>query len=91
MINIDIPDRDEKPTSIFNPLKTDFKCTYRDDDNKPREYIVRSMEIETFPAYIAKHIVKHLIVAVQNERSVNSLNTKAIEEIRKEIEINGLE
>jgi len=90
MLNIDLKPRDETPKSVFNPLRYDFKTTYRNDDNSFREYMVRSMEIETFPAYIANHVIKHLIDAVQNERHVLGTDLKAIEEIRKEIEVNEI-
>ena len=80
--------RDDSPKSIFNPLRYDFVDGIRDDDNKIRQYTIRSMEIETFPTYLANHIVKNLIVAVQNERSVSSTNEKAMEDIKKEIEVN---
>jgi hypothetical protein len=90
MSSLDLPQRNETPKSIFNPLKTDFVTEIRDDDNQNRKYFIRSMEIDTFPAYIARHIANHLITAVQNERGINSTNEKAIEEIRKEIEVSGL-
>jgi hypothetical protein len=82
--------RNDTPKSIFNPLREDFTVSYLDENNKPRDYTIRSMEIETFPTYLADHIIKHLITAVQDERSLNLTNTKLIEEIRKEIEVNGL-
>ena len=90
MINIDLKPRDNTPKSVFNPLKYDFKTTYRDDNNHQREYFIRSMEIETFPAYIADHMVKHLIDAVQNERHILGTDLKAIEEIRKEVVVDEL-
>lgn len=90
MNSIDIPDRDIQPKSVFNPLRIDFRTTYRDDNNAPQEYIVRSMEIGTFPTYLADHIIKHLITAVQNERHILGTDLKAIEEIRKEVEVGEL-
>jgi hypothetical protein len=82
--------RDNSPKSLFNPLKTNFITSIRDDNNIPQDYIIRSMEIATFPAYLAKHIIRNLITAVQNEREILSTNLKEIEEIRKEIEVDEL-
>ncbi len=79
--------RDETPKSIFNPLKTDFVTSIRGNDNIPKDYIVHSMEIETYPAYIANIIIKKLITAVKYDRSVD-LNSQVDEEkIRKEVEV----
>jgi hypothetical protein len=82
--------RDETKISLFNPLKTDFIDHMRDDNNVEREYLVRSMEIETFPAYIANHVIKHLIDAIKNERSVIGTDLKAIEDIEKEVRVDGI-
>ena len=90
MVNIDLKPRNDTPKSIFNPLKTDLDISYRDDNNTIRQYKVRSMEISTFPTYLADHIIKKLITAVQNERSINPIDDKKVEEIRKEIEVSGL-
>ena len=90
MIDAHLTKRNETPQSVFNPLHFDFKTTYRNDDNSLREYVVRSMEIETFPAYIANHVAKHLIDAVQNERHILGTDLKAIEEIRKEVVVDEL-
>jgi hypothetical protein len=88
MIDAHLTKKDETPQSVFNPLRVDFIDKIRDDNNVIREYKVRSMEIETFPAYIATHIVKHLITAVQNERHILGTDLKALEDIRKEVIVN---
>lgn len=86
----DIPKRNDTPRSLFNPLRTDFVAEIRDEHNVQQKYVIRSMEIETFPAWLANIIMKHLIVAVQNERHINPLDPIATEEIRKEIEVDEL-
>ena len=84
-------EKDETPMSVFNPLTTDFVCEVREDNNRVRQYIIRSMEIETFPTYLAKNIIKRLITAVQNKRGINVItDTDSTERIRKEIEIDKL-
>lgn len=90
MIDAHFLKRDDSPKAVFNPLRYDFVDEIRDDDNKQRQYTIRSMEIETFPAYLAKTIIIHLMTAVQNERGTNPLNEKAVDDIRKEIEVSGL-
>ena len=84
-------ERDETPMSVFNPLTTDFVCEVREDSNQNKQYIIRSMEIETFPTYLAKKIVRRLITAVQNKRGINPItDIDSTERIRKEVEIDKL-
>jgi hypothetical protein len=82
--------RDETLKTIFNPLKRDFVDRIRDDDNQEREYKIRSMETGTFPTYITNHVRKHLIDAVKNEREISGTDLKAIEEIEKEVDVDGI-
>ena len=80
--------RDDSPTSIFNPLKTDFVASIRDDDNVPHDYIVHSMEIETYPAYIARVLIKKLITAVLDSESGKSpLIPEDVEWAREKVEV----
>jgi hypothetical protein len=90
MVYSDLPQRNETKKNLFNPLRTDFEIELRDDHNVKQKYIIRSMEIEEFPTYLANIILNHLIVAVQNERNISPLNEQAVEEIRKEIIVNEL-
>ena len=85
MTSIDLPRRDNTLKSLFNPLRTDFTVFLRDDDNKPQEYKIRSMEIETFPSYIADIIIKKLVTAIQNERNIDPIKKDEEEKIVKEI------
>jgi hypothetical protein len=78
--------KDETPQSVFNPLRVDFIDKIRDDNNVIREYKVRSMEIETFPAYLADRIRRDLITAIKNERK-QILNQEEENKIAKEIDI----
>lgn len=81
----DLPKQDNTPKSLFNPLKTDFVTSIRDENNKLQDYIVHSMEIETYPAYIANIIIKKLITAVKYSRDGVTPEDEA--KIRKEIEV----
>ena len=87
MVNIDLKPRNETPKSVFNPLKTDFICTLRDDQNVSQTYIIHSMEIETYPAYIADVLMKKLITAIKNARNVNPISLEEEEKIKKEVEV----
>ena len=86
MINLDLKKRDDTPKSLFNPIKDDFIAEIRDDHNIKQTYIIHSMEIETFPAWLADILTKKLITAVKNERQIG-FSPELEEEIRKEIEI----
>jgi hypothetical protein len=86
MIDVKFAKKDESPKSLFNPMKSDAVFSIRDDQNVPQIYIIHSMEIETYPTYLADIIIKKLITAIQNERGVLGTNLKGIEEIRKEVE-----
>jgi hypothetical protein len=86
----DIKPRDNTQKNIFNPLKKDFICPLRDDHNIYHDYKIRSMEIESFPAYLADILINHLVNEVQIERNINPLNQEAIDEIRKEVIVDEL-
>jgi len=79
--------RDETPKSIFNPMKIDLVCSIRDDNNVPQDYIVHSMEIETYPAYIANIIIKKLITAIKYARNVPPHSQEEEDKIKKEVEV----
>jgi hypothetical protein len=79
--------RDDNPKSVFNPLKHDFIDTIRGDDNKEVEYIVPSMQIAKFPAWIAERIIKDLIIAVAYNRGINVFLKKEMDKIKEEIEV----
>jgi len=80
--------RNDAPKSVFNPLSRDFRAKYRNDDNTQVEYVIRSMEIETFPTYLADHMIKHLVEEVANDRDVSRLSEDKMRKIKEEIEVN---
>jgi len=87
MLNIDLKPRDDTPKSLFNPLKDNFVTEIRDDNNIPQTYTIPSMEIATFPAYLAERIEKDLITTIKNERKLTIITPDKENEIRKEIEL----
>ncbi|MBZ5529731.1 MAG: hypothetical protein LAN71_17780 [Acidobacteriia bacterium] len=87
MINIDIPDRDNSSKSLFNPLSTDFVTHIRNDYNVNKEYVIPSMEIITYPTYLAERIEKDLITAIKNARNINPLIESETKKIKEEIEL----
>lgn len=87
MKSIDLPNRDDSSRSLFNPLKTDFIAEIRDDHNKSQTYIIHSMEIETFPTWLADVLEKKLITEVKYARNVSLFSKEEEDKIRKEVEV----
>lgn len=79
--------RDTTPKSVFNPLPIDFVDEIRDDDNKIQIYTVPSMEIVSFPSYLADRIINDLITAIENHRQSSYLTPEQKLKIRQEVEI----
>lgn len=78
----------ENRIPLYNPLSDEFKCTYRDKDNKPVEYKMRPNEITYFDKHLADHMKKHLADAIINERGIRVNAEYDRVEIYKEIEVN---
>lgn len=72
---------------IFNPLLKDFSKMYDAGDGR-KEYTVKAREISEFPTPIARHLKKHLIDFIMNEREVDPLDKASLSEIEREIEVN---
>ena len=87
MKSIDIPNRNDTPKSLFNPLKVDFIAEIRDDNNQKQTYIIHSMEIETFPSWLADILEKKLITQVKYDRNVGLFSQEEEDKIRKEVEV----
>lgn len=87
MTSIDLPKRNDTLISIFNPLQFDFMVKLRNEKNVYVEYIVPSMEIETFPTYIADIIKNKLVRAIQDDRDIGYYDKEKEDEIRKEISV----
>jgi hypothetical protein len=79
--------RDETPKRVFNPLSEDFVDKIRDDGNVVQEYIVCSMEIVTFPTYLANRIITDLITMIKNQRQSGFLTPEQESKLRKEVEV----
>lgn len=60
--------RDNTPTVLYNPLTEDFTVQMADEENNPHQYTIHAGEVETFPAYIANHIRKHLASKIYLDR-----------------------
>lgn len=87
MTSVDIKPRNDTPKSLFNPLKIDFVTEIRDEHNVLQTYIVHSMEIETFPTWLANILEKKLITMIKNERNINPIYSSEDEKIKKEVEV----
>ena len=72
--------------SFYSPLKEDLTITYRDEQNNPVEYIIPSMEVSTYPTFLADNFIKHIIDAVINERELGYLTPEKRAELQKEVE-----
>lgn len=81
------PQRDETPTSLFNPLFEDFTVQRADDDNVVHSYTLHSQEIETFPAYIANHIKRKLAEKIYVDKYPQRTKESIMPEILAEIEV----
>lgn len=46
--------------------------SYANEDNSPHVYTLHAGEIETYPAYIANHIAKHLAHKLVTQRGVRT-------------------
>jgi hypothetical protein len=88
MSSIDLKPRDETPKSFFNPLAHDFIGEIRDDSNTIIKYTIPSMEISTFPAYIAERLIADLMTEITNQRELGYLTEEQKEKLRKEVEVN---
>jgi hypothetical protein len=82
--------RDDTPKSLFNPLSKDFTTPIRDERNAVQTYTLHSMEIETYPTWLANLIEKDLITAIKNKRNVNPVSEIEHQKIVKEVEANEL-
>ena len=71
---------------IYNPLIKDFSVNYN-DGVESKLYTVRAGEIETFNSNVGKHITKHLVDFIINERNVDPLNRNDVDKIYEEIEV----
>jgi hypothetical protein len=87
MANIDLKPRDETPKSLFNPLSIDVITSIRDDDNKNQDYTIPSMEIKTFPAYLADRIKRDLLTTIRNSRNLGLVTEKEEKDLEKEVEV----
>lgn len=74
------------PIRLYNPLLKDFSVQFNDGSGI-KTYTLKSKEIEAFPTPIAKHIRKHLVDFVINERGVISTDRVAVSKIKEEIEV----
>jgi hypothetical protein len=79
--------RDETPKSLFNPLSFTFKTKLRGEDNIEVEYEIPSLEIATFPAYLAERIQKDLITAIKNQRHLDIMTPDDENKLIAEVEV----
>jgi len=79
--------RDETPKSFFSPLKDNFVIEYRDDDNKIIEYIIKPLEIMTYPTYLGNYLINKIVDAMINERKLGYISPEKRKELQKGIEV----
>lgn len=79
-----------KPKAIFNPSRDDFSVEYLDDENIPHTYTIKSMQLRSFPTYIADHIVKHLSQKIMWDKGIKTNPEDELKAIRREIENTNL-
>lgn len=83
-----IPTRDETPTHLFNPLKNDLVLELFNDENIGTIYLARSLEVSTYPRYLADIVKKHLIDKIINDRGLGYVTPEQRKELLEEIEVN---
>ncbi len=76
---------DVTPRSIYNPFSDDFTCSYRDDKNVKQSVVVPALDILSLPAWLAKHVGKHLVDTIINERDLGYVSLEVRAEIEKEV------
>jgi hypothetical protein len=76
---------DLTPKSIFNPLPNDFSTIYKDDENVDHVYTVPSMQVTTFPTYLANHVITQLTDALINDRNLGYVTPEERRKIEEEI------
>lgn len=75
---------DPKEMIIFNPLLKDFSV-YFDNDGSREKHTIRGKDTERFPEPIGKHVKKHLVDFVLNERDGDPMLDR--EKTEKEVEV----
>ena len=85
--SLDIKPRNDTPKSLFNPMKADFVALIRDDSNKQQTYIIHSLEIETFPTWLAEVLEKKLINEIKISRGTSLFSKEEEDKIKKEVEV----
>jgi hypothetical protein len=77
-----------RQVSLYNPTARDFETTYDVKGTKqPEKFVIHSKEIETFDRTIGEHLLKHLIVFVLNERTMENTDVTR-SAVEKEVVVN---
>lgn len=79
--------RDETPVHIFNPLTIDVIVPIRDENNVQSDKIVPSLEITTYPRWLAEIVKKHVVDAVINDRELGYQTPEDLAKIQAEVEV----
>lgn len=74
---------------LFNPLSSDLRVEFKDDDNVETILVMPALEISYFEGYQYDFMKKHMAETIYNERGQRHNHTLDIEEINKEIEHGG--
>lgn len=79
--------RDDTPTHLFNPLKDVVKIGIRNDENEQETVEIPSLEVSTYPKWLADVLKKHLVDAIMNSRGLGFLTPEDRKEIEDEVEV----
>lgn len=79
--------RDETPTHFSNPLKHTVTVELFNDENQKVAHEIPSIEIVTYPKWLADVLKKHLIDAIIDDRDMGYTTPEERAELMKEIEV----
>lgn len=78
--------RNEVPKTFKNPLEKDFTVKYFNDKNETETYTIPPGE-STYPTYLAKYFIKHLLDELINQKHGGYITPEVRAELQKEIEL----
>jgi len=79
------PEELKKDIAIFNPLSHDFTCEWLDDNNKPHNLTIKSIDIGYFPPHQARFMANRLTYQIMAERGYDKNTEIQRNEIMNEI------
>lgn len=71
---------------IYNPDSEDFTINFALSHEKPKQYIIKGLQMQKFHPDVAEHIKKHLATKIYEKRGLTNYPVE-IQKIYKEIDI----